>query len=139
MIRNEIVHKDLSYKINGLCFKVQKELGRFCKEKQYADKLEELLKLEGIEHKRELDLARFRETFAGNKVDFIIEDKMVLDCKAKPFLTKDDYMQMQRYLKSSNLHLGLIVNFRSFFLKPKRILNSDYLNHSHEDSSNSSR
>ncbi len=40
----KIIHKELSYRINGLLFKTHKELGRFCRERQYADKFEELLK-----------------------------------------------------------------------------------------------
>ena len=40
----------------------------------------------------------------------------------KNFITKEDYYQMQRYLKAANLKLGLIVNFRTTYLHPKRIL-----------------
>jgi len=50
---------------------------------------------------------------------------MIVDFKAKRLITKDDYYQMQRYLKSANIKLGLIVNFRQKYLKPKRILNND--------------
>jgi hypothetical protein len=42
--------------------------------------------------------------------------------KAKPFILKDDYGQMQRYLQALNLELGIIYNFRDRYLKPKRIL-----------------
>ena len=42
--------------------------------------------------------------------------------KAKPFLLKDDYYQMQRYLQALNADLGLIYNFRDQYIKPKRVL-----------------
>ena len=42
-----------------------------------------------------------------------------------PFITKEDYFQMQRYLHSAKMKLGLIVNFHSYYLYPKRILNSN--------------
>ncbi|MBI4159653.1 GxxExxY protein [Candidatus Wolfebacteria bacterium] len=61
-----------------------------------------------------------------NWIDFIIDDKIVVDLKAKPFITRDDYYQMQRYLRLENLKLGLIINFQSKYLRPKRILNSQY-------------
>ena len=54
--------------------------------------------------------------------DFIIEDKIIIDLKAKTFITKEDYFQMKRYLVSYGKKLGLIINFRQRYLYPKRIL-----------------
>lgn len=122
----EIILKDLSYKITGICFKVHNELGRFCRERQYSDKLEELLKEEDVSYVREIEISDLTDSSKGNQADFIIESKIIIDLKAKKFITKEDYYQMLRYLKASNLELGLIVNFRNTFLKPKRVLNSQY-------------
>jgi len=121
---NKFILGDLSYKITGICFKVHSSLGRFCREKQYSDKLETLFKKENISYKREIEISDLTDSSKGNRADFIIEGKIVLDAKAKKFITKEDYYQMLRYLKASNLELGLIVNFRNTFLKPKRVLNS---------------
>ena len=135
-----IIHKELSYKITGLCFQAHKKLGRFCREKQYADKLEELFKQAGISYKREVDLGDlFPESPKGNRADFLIENKILLDAKAKKFITKDDYNQMQRYLRAADFDLGLVVNFRNTYLKPKRVLNSSYSGHSDINSDNSYR
>ncbi len=49
--------------------------------------------------------------------------KIVLDFKAKQAITKEDYMQIKRYLSVSELKLGIIVNFRQPFLYPKRVAN----------------
>jgi GxxExxY protein len=117
----EIIEAELSYKITGIGFKVQKELGRFCREKQYADKFEALLKEQGLLYNREYSIKG-----TGNIVDFIIDNKVIVDLKAKPFITKDDYFQMQRYIQASNVQLGLIMNFRSFYLHPKRVINLKY-------------
>ena len=117
-----IIEKELSYKLGGLFFKIQNQLGRFCREKQYGDALENILKLHNIKYKRELPVSI--ENRASNFIDFLIEDKIVIDLKSKNFITKDDYYQMQRYLETMNLELGLIVNFHDSHLKPKRILNS---------------
>lgn len=126
----DILHKELSYKITGLCFQVQKELGRFCREKQYANRLEELLKENGLNYEREFEIKDMRTgQTAGNRVDFLIENKIIVDLKAKNFISKDDYFQMQRYLKSSDLELGMIINFRSAHLKPKRVLNGENENY----------
>ena len=119
----KIIHKELSYVINGLLFKIHNELGRFCREKQYGDAFERLLKTEGIVYQREkavpMDMI---DNQATNKVDFIVDNKLVLEFKAKPFILKEDYYQIQRYLQASNYDLGFIVNFRNKYLKPIRII-----------------
>lgn len=116
-----IIHPELSYKLNGIFFKVHSELGRFCREKQYSDALEKKLQEEKINYKRESRIERGEE-FTGNITDFIIEDLIIVDVKAKKFVTKDDFYQMKRYLKSLGKQLGMIVNFRDNFIKTKRIL-----------------
>lgn len=136
---DKIVYKELSYHITGLCFRAQKELGRFCRERQYTDRLEELLKVEKVRYQREFEIRKLNsDSTKGNRVDFLIEDQMLLDAKAKPFITKEDYLQMQRYLRGANLKLGLIVNFRDTYLKPKRVLNSRH-SHSYSHFSHRSR
>jgi len=123
----EILHPELSYKVTGLCFQIHHELGRFCREIQYSDRLHELLLESGLDFDREFNLRKARENSPkGNRVDFLIEGKIIVDIKAKKFITKEDYVQMQRYLKSANIKLGMIINFRSTYLKPKRIINIDY-------------
>ena len=109
-------------------FKVHNDLGRFKTERQYCDLFEEKLKLIKIDYTREIDL---KNTFSnakenGNIPDFVINKIIIIDFKAKKFITKDDYFQMLRYLEVSNLPLGMIVNFRHTYLKPKRVINSKF-------------
>lgn len=124
--KSELIYPQLSYKIYGLCYKVHNKLGRFRNEKQYADAFEQLLRENDIVHKRENPIPA---SFEGEKPrrsipDFVIEDKVVVDFKAKRIVTKEDYYQMKRYLQSYNKKLGLIINFRQNYLTPKRVLNS---------------
>jgi GxxExxY protein len=122
-----LIEQELSYKITGLCFKAQKDLGRFCKEQQYSQKLAQLLTESGLKFEREIDLKKLSQDGPdGNRIDFLIDGKIIVDLKAKPFITKDDYYQMQRYLHAADIKLGLIVNFRNFYLKPKRVINLKY-------------
>lgn len=125
-----ILFKELSYRITGICFKVHNKLGRFCSERQYADKLEELLKGSNFSYRREFEISKIVDAPLGNRPDFIIEDKIILDAKAKKFITKEDYYQMMRYLTAANLRLGLIVNFRNTYLKPKRVVNNRFVSNS---------
>ncbi len=121
----ELLYPKLSYKISGVLFKVHNKLGRFCREIQYGDLLEVELKNAGLIFEREkvLPVLDIGEKDASNKVDFCIEGKILLDLKAKKFITKEDYFQMQRYLQCSKLELGLIVNFRNVYVKAQRVIN----------------
>jgi len=120
-MKREILHKELSYKIVGTLYKVHNNLGRFCSERQYCDAIEKEFKKEKIFYKREHPIVFEGEK--SNKVDFLIDDKIILEAKTKSFITKDDYFQIKRYLNESNLELGLLVNFRRRFLNIRRILN----------------
>ena len=122
-MEEKIIHKELSYKITGLLFKIHTELGRYCREKQYGDALEKLLSLEKIEFERERELpVPAIDNKLTNKVDFIVEDKIILELKAKPIVQKEDYYQTQRYLQESKIRLALLVNFRNRYIQPKRIV-----------------
>lgn len=114
---NKIIHKELSYIITGILFAVHGEVGRYARERQYCDAIEDKLKEKNIAYKRERDTEK-----VGNRFDFIIENKVLLEVKAKPFITKDDYYQTQRYLQSSKKDLCLLVNFQCKYLKPKRVI-----------------
>jgi GxxExxY protein len=116
-MKAELVYPDLSYTIVGICYTVHNEIGRFGREKQYADLLEKKLKEKNIPYLRELTMGE-----SGNIIDFLIADKLILELKTRPMVTKQDYIQVQRYLNESNIALGLLVNFRSMYLRPKRIL-----------------
>ncbi len=128
-IGKKVIYSELSYKICGLCFSVHNKLGRYRNEKQYADALENQLKQNKFSYIREFSLPA---SFDGEKerrniVDFIIEDKIIVELKAKDIILKEDYFQTSRYLISSNKKLGLIFNFRQKYLRPTRVLNSKYL------------
>lgn len=121
----KLIHKDLSYKICGFLFYIQNKLGRFAKEKNYADALELVLKENGIPFTREATLSTDVLSRKLNlyRLDFCIDDKIILEIKAKNFTSRDDYYQLLRYLKLKNMKLGLLVNFRNKYLQPKRVLN----------------
>ena len=108
-----------------LAFDIHNSLGRFCREKQYADAFEKLLKERNIQYEREKSLpVKTIDNQFTNKVDFAINNTLLIDFKAKSVVTKEDYYQMNRYLDACGLNLGLVVNFRNKYLKPIRVIRS---------------
>ena len=123
----EIIYKDLCYILNGLGYEIQNSLGSARSEKQYQDALEFKLKSANLKYEREKDLLfRLAEgTISGNKVDFVVENKVAVDIKAKKYITRADYKQMLRYLKAGKYKLGLLINFGTSKVTIKRVVNSD--------------
>jgi GxxExxY protein len=122
---SKVIHPELSYKVNGICFAVHNELGQYRNEKQYADAIESHLKKLSIPYKRELILDNAQIGLPGrNRVDFLIADEIVLEIKTKRAIVPEDYYQLKRYLVSLDKKLGILINFRSKYIYPKRVINS---------------
>ena len=120
LYKTKLIYPNLSFKIVGICFQVHNKIGRFGREKQYSDFLEKKIIESEMKYRREFVVEN-----TGNRVDFIIEDKILLELKAKPIIQKMDYYQTQRYLQILNLNLGLLINFGQEYLRPKRILKTE--------------
>lgn len=120
---DKIIYRNLSFKINGVCFKVHNQLGRYSREKQYCDLLEEEFKKLRISYIRE-----FKINKTSNIADFLIDNRIILEVKAKKAILREDYYQIQRYLQASYCKLGLLVNFRNRYLKPIRVIRIDTKN-----------
>ena len=115
----KVIYPEFSYKIVGLAFDVQNELGQFAREKQYADLLEKRLKENNIPYKRELRIGD-----SGNIVDFLVGDgeQIILELKTTRVLGRTHFRQMQNYLQQTHIKLGILINFSDKYLKPKRVL-----------------
>src|SRR3989344_8766553 len=94
----KVMYPELSYVVNGLLFEIHNALGRLCREKQYSDALTVLMEERHINHKREiaLPIKQIGNKFT-NRADFIVNGQILLELKAKPIVTKEDYYQVQRY------------------------------------------
>jgi len=119
--KSKIIYPELSYLLGGLFFKIHNKLGRFCKEKMYADALEIELKTLQIPYTKETNVffEYNNNPISAGKYDFLIDNKIIVELKARPYTIKNDYYQLLRYLKAKNIKLGLLVNFRNKYLKPK--------------------
>ena len=121
-IKTQILYKELSYTVVGIAFKVQNMLGRYATEKQYGNLFEKKLQENNIIFEREKLISKTGDDI--NRADFVIDNSVIIELKAKPFIEKADYYQVKRYLEFTNFKLGIIINFRQKYLQPKRIINS---------------
>ena len=83
----KLAYPELSYKICGILYNIRNSLGRYCSEKQYGDAFEEELKNQNIAYSRELFLEKFFEGEKPNrnKVDFLINDKIIINLNVKEY------------------------------------------------------
>ena len=63
-------------------------------------------------------------TIPGQKIDLIVEGKVLVELKAVPRLRKIHQQQVISYLKATDLRLGLLMNFNTRLLREglKRIV-----------------
>lgn len=118
----DYLYKDLTYKIIGALFEVHKNLGCVHKENIYHEAIKIEFQLQGIIFSEEKAL---EVKYKGQRVglyrpDFIIDDKVILEIKAVPYLAKTMMDQMYYYVKGSKYKLVLLVNFGTNKLIVKR-------------------
>lgn len=121
----EIVYKDLSYKIIGIAFKVYNKLGFGHREKIIHRAISVELKNEGIGFKNEFSIViKYEGKIIGTyRIDFVIEDKIVVEIKiANDFYTRD-LKQLWSYLKANNYKLGILIIFNKDGVRYRRIVN----------------
>lgn len=121
-VRENFLFPELNYLIIGLLIEIHKELGQFGREKQYGDLFEKKLMERNLFYRRELRIGD-----SGNIIDFVINNKVIVEFKTVPYLVDEHYSQVKRYLLQSGYKLGILINFRDKRLKPKRVLNINNL------------
>jgi len=115
MSRNtlKLLYEKESYIIRGCCFGLYKELGNGHKESIYQKGLNILLREKGLNTEREKRIpVKINGINLGNYTpDFVINELILLELKAKPFITTEDKHQFWHYLKATNYKLGFLINF----------------------------
>ena len=110
---SKILYEKESYIIRGVCFEIYKEFRNRHKEKVYNKALCGHLKRKGLSVEQEKQIPIF---FKGERVgvyvpDIIVENKILLELRCKPFMSKDDIAQFWYYLKAIDFTLGFLINF----------------------------
>lgn len=119
----------LSNKIIGLAIKVHSRLGPGLLESVYQAALAYELQKANIPFEKEKALSVVYEDVVleiGFRCDFLIDEQIIVECKAVRQITEIDHAQIINYLKISDKRMGLLVNFNVKRLKDglKRVVNN---------------
>jgi len=122
--QEDFLYQELTYNIRKCIFDVKKRVGLGHKEIIYQKALEEEFKSSGINFEREktIDIKYKNKKLGIYKPDFIIENKIILELKALPFIGNLEKRQVWNYLKGSPYKLALLVNFSHQVVEIKRIV-----------------
>lgn len=122
----KLLFGDLTEKIIGLCFEIHKQYGSGQKESLYQNALEEKLIINKLPFKREVSISIKSEDtgkrLGFHRLDFVIDEKVVLETKAIKFTPKKLEQQLYSYLRNSQYQVGLMVNFGSSKMFVRRII-----------------
>jgi GxxExxY protein len=121
----DIIYKEESYEIIGICMEVHNNLGAGFLEIVYKDALEYEFKKANIPYEREKQYeVNYKGIVLPHKfyADFVVMNKIILEVKAVQRIADEFVAQAINYLKVSDNRLALIVNFGELKLKYKRIV-----------------
>lgn len=122
---DDLIYKQESYEIIGCCYYVYNQLGSGLLEKIYQKALEEVFKEKGIPFQSQFYVPiKINDKVIGKfYLDFMVGNKIVIEIKDGDRFYQREIDQIYSYLRSKELKLGLLVNFTSYGVKFKRILN----------------
>lgn len=123
--REDLLYPELSYKIVGALFDVHNQIGGGHPERYYQKAVAIALTNIGL---------RFSEQyyvplqFAGKKIgsyylDFLIEDKIILELKRGRYTSLAVLNQTKQYLQVLSLQLAIIASFATDCVVTKRVIN----------------
>ena len=119
-------YEDLTYKIIGCAMEVHKHLGNGFQEVVYQRALAIEFRLQEIEFDREFEMELNYKGYkiGTRRVDFFVENKIMVEIKAVINLEDVHLAQAMNYVEAYNLEIGLLINFGAKSLQHKRVHNN---------------
>ena len=106
---------------------VHKHLGNGFQEVVYQRALAIEMQMQGIAFSREhvMDLTYKGHDIGTRRVDFFVEETIMVEIKALINLEDVHLAQAMNYVEAYNLEIGLLINFGSKSLQHKRVHNNN--------------
>jgi|SRR6267378_1795989 len=126
MIKEEYKYSDLTEKIIGCAMRVHSKLGNGFQEVIYQRALAIEFEKANLLFVRELEVPIFYDdvNIGTRRVDFLVEEKILVELKAVSQLEKVHWAQALNYLEAFKLEIGLLINFGNTRLEFKRLIKS---------------
>lgn len=122
--RGDLLYPDLSYKIIGILFDVYNKLGSKYQERYYYQAIEAAFKSINLFYQAQRRVKiRFNDKEILGIIDFVIDNKIILEIKKGERFLKSNIDQVYSYLRLTNLKLGILVNFTGRGIQFKRVVN----------------
>ena len=120
--------KEITEKIIGSSMKVHATLGNGFQEVIYQRALEIEMQCAGLHFAREFSMPIYYKgrSIGERRVDFFVEEKIMVEIKAIIQLENVHLAQAKNYLEAYNMQVGLLINFGSISLQFKRLENSKF-------------
>ncbi len=121
-------HEDITHKIIGCAMKVHSTLGNGFQEVIYQRALAIELFKKDLRYKREMEMQIFYDgrILGTRRVDFFVEDDIMVEIKAVIKLEDVHLAQAMNYCQAYNLPIGLLINFGAKSLEFKRVYNVNH-------------
>ena len=113
----------LTHAIIGCAMKVHSSLGNGFQEVIYQRALAIEMKKQGLDFSREQEISIFYDgiEIGSRRVDFLVENKVLVELKALVKLEDVHLAQALNYLEAFRLTTGLLINFGGRSLEFKRL------------------
>jgi GxxExxY protein len=123
-----MIYEQITHRIIGCAMKVHSILGSGFQELIYQRALSIEMKIQELEVQRELEMFIYYEGYKIGKrrVDFFVNEKIMVELKAVSRLDDLHLNQAINYLEAYNLPVGLLINFGGRSLQYKRIYNTKH-------------
>jgi GxxExxY protein len=110
---------ELAHRVIGAAIEVHRHLGPGYLESVYQEAMEIELRIQGIPFvpQKPVAVSYKGHPVGEGRLDFLVADHLVVELKAVDKLAEIHKAQVISYLKATNLHLGLLLNFHANVLK----------------------
>lgn len=118
-------YEALTHKIIGCAMKVHSTLGNVFQEVIYQRALAIEMQKQGLSYQREMEMTIYYEgiDIGTRRVDFFVEDVIMVELKALTKLEDVHLAQAMNYCQAYKLPIGLLINFGAKSLEFKRVYN----------------
>ncbi len=119
------IYENLTYDLIGIFYEVYNCLGHGYKERTYCNAIMKLLRKNNLDFAYQFKVpVKIRDEIVCKRyLDFLIDDKVIVEIKVGNKSSGRDFKQIKEYLNLSGYKLGLLVLFRDKDVKIYRIAN----------------